>query len=178
MCNVKNIAEIYNNRPKQRPEIVTLINWNRRQYYNQRKKRRCENERFLDLRQNLRVNTGELGKFVKLRRSVSVLTGPISVLLWVHSEVRVCEISLCLRSVSCRGYDVMLVSGLWPDTRIIWRALKLSLSRTDTTVYLLQCLVYTLESLYSTEMTFINDPRVFNLHLKRNYSTKHWQIHD
>ena len=55
----------------------------------------------------------------------------------------------------------MMVSDFWPDTRIIWRASKLLLSRTDTAVNLMQLLVYTSEGLYSTEMVFINDPRAF-----------------
>ena len=55
----------------------------------------------------------------------------------------------------------MLVSDFWPDNGIIWRASKLLLSITDTAVDLMQWLVYTLESLHSTEMVFINDPRVF-----------------
>ena len=139
--NVKNTPEIYNNHSKQPPENVTLINWNLRQYSNQRIKRRCENERFLDLQQNLWVNTWEQGSYVVsqdifwfetmygkclhkrtnqrsnhymrgggvtgnttyLGRTVSVLTGLISVVIWVHTEARVCEISLCLLSVSCRG---------------------------------------------------------------------------
>ena len=58
--NVKNITEIYNNRPAQRPENVTIKKLKLRSYYSQRKKCRSENERFLDLRQNCvstRANT-------------------------------------------------------------------------------------------------------------------------
>ena len=55
----------------------------------------------------------------------------------------------------------MLLSLLCPDTRIICRASKLLLSRTDTAVDLIQWLVYSRESSQSTEIVFINDPRVF-----------------
>ena len=55
----------------------------------------------------------------------------------------------------------MLLSLLCPDTRIIGRASKLLLSRTDTAVDLMQWLVYSRESSQSTEIVFINDPRVF-----------------
>ena len=96
------------------------------------------------------VELGKLG-LVELLCPASVLTGTISMVLWAHAEVRVCEISVCLHSVSCR--DLLICDQTLALSDALENYYYQELNWTE--------LVYTLESLYSTEMVFINDPRVF-----------------